>query len=265
MGIKYSVNEEFFDTWSVEMAYVLGYLYADGNIEDSPSIRGKYVRVGSTDLDRIELIRELLQSDHSITVRDLGGNRKKLYLLRIGSARLFDALAGIGMTPAKSLTMQFPDVPKEYLSAFILGYFDGDGCVALDKKSDGSVKRMLSIFTCGSFSFIQSLHNILRTELSIAREKISPHGSVENVYQLRYSTRDSIRLFKYIYRTPQLRQVALIRKYDIFTEYFELRGLELCDLDEVLTKKGPVVKKKHDDLQNRYCAGAIPAWTSKEI
>lgn len=242
MGIKYSVDEKFFDTWSVGMAYVLGYLYADGNIEDSQLIRGKYVRVTSTDLDRIELIKDLLQSNHSIVPRDRGGNRKKIYLLRIGSARLFDALANIGMTPAKSLTMQFPDVPKEYLPAFILGYFDGDGCVTLDRKSDGSIKRMLSIFTCGSFSFAESLHSILRNELGIAREKVSPHGSVENIYQLRYSTRDSIRLFKYIYRTPELRQLALMRKYDIFTEYFQLRGLKLNDLDEVLTKKGPVAK-----------------------
>ena len=57
MGIKFSVNEKFFDVWSLEMSYVLGFLYADGHLEDSPYIRGKYVRVINTDRDRIELIK----------------------------------------------------------------------------------------------------------------------------------------------------------------------------------------------------------------
>ena len=43
MGLKYPVNEKFFDAWSSEMAYVLGFIFADGSLEDSPNIRGKYI------------------------------------------------------------------------------------------------------------------------------------------------------------------------------------------------------------------------------
>lgn len=68
MGIRYAINERFFDEWSVEMAYVLGYLYADGSLESAPYIRGKYIRVTSTDEDRIVAIRRLLSSKHRIAV-----------------------------------------------------------------------------------------------------------------------------------------------------------------------------------------------------
>ena len=53
MGIKYRVNENFFEKWSPLMAYVLGYIYADGNLDDSPYMRGKYIKITSTDLDSI--------------------------------------------------------------------------------------------------------------------------------------------------------------------------------------------------------------------
>ena len=30
--LKYSVNEKFFDKWTSQMAYILGFTFADGNI-----------------------------------------------------------------------------------------------------------------------------------------------------------------------------------------------------------------------------------------
>ena len=41
------------------MAYVLGYLYADGSLSDCSYIRAKYISVTSTDKDRIELFKSL--------------------------------------------------------------------------------------------------------------------------------------------------------------------------------------------------------------
>jgi len=33
MGIKYQINSDFFKTWTQEMAYVLGFITADGSLE----------------------------------------------------------------------------------------------------------------------------------------------------------------------------------------------------------------------------------------
>src|SRR3989338_4130946 len=109
MGIKYFSNEQFFDTWTREMAYVLGYLYADGSLEDSAYIRGKYIRVTSVERGSIERIKKLLKSDHTI-VKEIPKlpNRKNRYLLRIGSHKLYNSLLNLGLYPNKSLTIRFP-------------------------------------------------------------------------------------------------------------------------------------------------------------
>ena len=66
MGVKYRVNEAFFDSWTQEMAYVLGYFYADGSLEDASYLRGKYVRVSSVEKYSILRIKKWLSSEHTI-------------------------------------------------------------------------------------------------------------------------------------------------------------------------------------------------------
>lgn len=242
MGVKYFVNEKFFDGWSEGMAYVLGYLYADGSLEDSPYIRGKYVRVTSTDRDRIEIVRSLLKSEHTIVRKIQDARRKPRFLLRIGNSRLFDALIKIGVTPRKSLTMEFPVVPNLYFGSFLRGYFDGDGCAHIDVVH-GKPKRLLSIFTSGSKIFLEALHKRLSDEISITGNGLYPHGSTAGAYQLRYSTRDSLRLFNLMYPRGLYKKLRLQRKYDIFIQYLELRGISPREIPLILNQKGPMVKR----------------------
>ncbi|MFA6519788.1 MAG: LAGLIDADG family homing endonuclease [Candidatus Paceibacterota bacterium] len=243
MGVKYDSNEKFFDIWGPEMAYVLGFMFADGSLEDASYLRGKYVRVSSTDKDRIVAIKSLLNSEHTIVRRDLGGNHKTTYLLRIGSHTLFDRLASLGVTPHKSLTMQFPKMPPKYLADFVRGYFDGDGCAYIDKGLDGRPKRLLSVFTSGSKSFLEGLHTSLVSNIGIIGTGLHPHGSTHGAYQLRYSTRDSLRLFQLMYKGIVPKKLHLQRKYDIFTWYLKKRNLPIRDISFVLEQAGPMVKR----------------------
>ena len=219
MGIKYSVNERFFDTWTDGMAYVLGFLFADGSLEDAPYIRGKYMRVTNTDRDRIEVIKKLMLSSHTIVKTERTGNRKPRYLLRIGSHALYDQLMRLGVTPRKSFTMLFPTVPREFLPHFVRGYFDGDGCAHIAPTTTGT-SRLLTIFTSGSKSFLETLHGHLKSEAGIMGSTLHSHGSTEGAFQLRYFARDSIRLFVYMYPKQTPPELLLRRKYDIFTRYF---------------------------------------------
>ncbi len=107
MGIKYKVDEKFFKDWRPEMAYVLGYFYADGSLEDASYLRGKYVRVSSTDKSTILEIRNWLKSEHKIVILNKREDykRKTQYLLRIGSHSLYESLINLGLHPNKSLTI----------------------------------------------------------------------------------------------------------------------------------------------------------------
>ncbi len=242
MGLKYNVNEKFFDTWSDSMPYVLGYMYADGNIQYSLENRGKYIRFFSTDKDRILMTRNLMDSSHNVTIRKAVGNRKESYSLRIGSGSLYDALVLRGVSLRKSHTALFSSIPARYLAAFTLGYFDGDGCSFIERSKNGNAKKLHAIFTSGSLQFLTSLHEQLVKRLGIVGKGLCKHGSTKNCYQLRYATRDSIRIFRFMYSSPDLIELALRRKYDIFIKYFNERELGPEDLIEVLKQKGPVAK-----------------------
>ena len=224
MGIRYKVNEAFFDAWSHEMAYVLGFIYADGSLEDASYIRGKYVRVTNTDLDRIETIKSLLVSEHTIVIEDKGGNYKRRYLLRIGSSKIYNRLTALGLTPRKSLTMIFPKVPIKYLGSFVRGYFDGDGCVYLEMRETGRPKKLQTVFTSGSRMFLKQLHGHLQLHAGVTGSGLYQHGSAKGAYQLRYSSRDSFRLFKLMYGRLTNGDLLLHRKYDIFKRYFKLHA-----------------------------------------
>jgi len=225
MGVKYSVNETFFDKWKPEMAYVLGYLYADGSMEDASYLRGKYVRVTSVDRDTIANIRKWLESKHTIVkLKPSCFKGKERYLLRIGSHKLYDSLSVHGLYPNKSLTITMPVIPKDYLCDFVRGYFDGDGCVVFER-SKGKTKELITkrlriIFTSGSKTFLQELASTLEGECGLRNGKIY---NSSRAFQLRYPTSDSIELFKFFYK-GMAAKLCLRRKFEIFREYFKIQS-----------------------------------------
>jgi len=57
---RYSIKTDFFQKWSNEMAYVLGFLYADGCIVDAAkSSRTQYIKFASKDKEIIEKIKSV--------------------------------------------------------------------------------------------------------------------------------------------------------------------------------------------------------------
>ena len=54
---RYKFNKDFFKKWTPKMAYVLGFMYADGNITDSVVFRTQYISFDSADREIIEKIK----------------------------------------------------------------------------------------------------------------------------------------------------------------------------------------------------------------
>lgn len=241
MGKKYSANESFFDSWTQEMAYLLGLWYADGSVEYAPSMRGHYIRLGSTDRFIVETAKHALEAEHSITM-NIRGRNKPYYVLRIGSKKLFESLGKHGVHERKSKSVEWPNIPKAYLASFIRGYFDGDGCVYLEAKQT-KTKRLTTAFTCANSEFLTELRRVLFEEAGMDEgRKIHQTSGLGTAYQLRYSTRDSIRLFLWLYTSVE-RPLYLSRKYDIFMRYFSERELNQTNVLQVLNQRGPVVKR----------------------
>ena len=218
-------NKDFFKVWSPQMAYVLGYLYADGAIEDVRiSSRTCYTTMTSVDHGLLDKIRGTLSSNHNIYTRKerlCTFPSGKIYLcresytLRIGSKSMFDDLIELGLTPRKSLTLEFPKIPKNLLSYFIRGYFDGDGCVMVSVDKGKILPSIKTVFTCGSEKFLSELNSIL---LSITKSQIKNvvHGA--HAFQLCYKKYDSLKVLNFMYNGLN-NAPFLERKYDIYQKY----------------------------------------------
>jgi hypothetical protein len=225
MGIKYSVNEHFFETWSPTMAYALGFIYADGTLIDDHSSRGKYVSVTSTDEDVIIKLKAWLNSGHSVVVDDspyLSG--KKRFTLRIGNVYLYKSLLNLGLYPNKSLTVAMPKIPANFLKDFVRGYFDGDGCVHLSLKIGSKGQQIIGklevIFTSGSGLFLDQLRAAVHGSFNVRLVNLNLHSN-GRTFQTRYSTTDSIKLFTSMY-SGEIGNAFFGRKLSVFLRYLTL-------------------------------------------
>lgn len=205
------------------MAYILGFIYADGSIY--PSMRGKYLSITSTDKDIIFKIKRWLNSEHKITItKPTWKNGKDRYILRIGNKNLYSDLQKHGLYPNKSLTIRLPEISNRFFKDFLRGYFDGDGCVNLyltkGKTQPLIIRKLSVIFTSGSKSFLEDTLCKIKLQIDLKQNKVyNSHRS----FQLRFATYDSMKLFEFMYKNTN-KELFLSRKYKIFQKYLKLKN-----------------------------------------
>lgn len=195
------------------MAYVLGYFAADGCM--SRNKRGAhFIEFTSTDKQLLLLVQSLLGSNHAISVRNrFPLTQKAAYRLQIGSKQVFNDLASLGFTPAKSLTLKLPAIPKPYFGHFTRGYFDGDGHASIIKPRNRPSNIIQSGFTSGSKQFLADLHTKLKEYARIEGGYLGYHQG----YRLNFSVNDSLRLYEFMYQNGL--DYCLKRKFLVFRKY----------------------------------------------
>lgn len=218
-------NGVFLKSWTPQMAYVLGYAFADGSLINSEAARCCYLRFYSVDLDLLEEVKQVLATNVKIQTRkpqkivSRGKTywNKSCHVISVGSKALYTDLIRLGLKSDKSLDMVFPNIPDKFLSFFVRGYFDGDGCVNISKGQ----YRLNLVFTSGSPHFLNTLGERVANCLLIKHHRaVRSTGS----YQLRYSTREAIQILDYMYKDLDL-SPYLKRKYTIYQKW---RGTQVA-------------------------------------
>lgn len=221
MPIQKEFNKKFFKQWSPEMAYILGFLFADGNMVKTK--RNTYF-VGwySGDEELLRLMARAMESNHKIGVRALKNLGVGVYVLQIGSKELFEDLVKLGLTPNKTRRMELPEIPNKYIGPFIRGYFDGDGNVwsgfiNIKRKKPSLVLSVA--FTCASQVFLENLRMLLRGVGLMG-------GGVYKIKnkecsRLQYSTRDALKLYEIMYNGSH--SLFLPRKRLVFEKFLKMR------------------------------------------
>lgn len=194
---KYNINQNYFKTWSSNMAYMFGFWCADGCIYNG---RMFDITVGKKDKYIIKKFAEELGYEGPIyDYVDRQASR-----INFSCKVVYDDIVALGGCENKSLVLTFPNIPKQYLSDFIRGYFDGDGCIMNLKGG-----RINSTFTSGSKKFLDELLLVLKTEAGVEG------GSYDASSQsLKFGKKDSIKIGKYIYQNDP--ELFLMRKKEKF-------------------------------------------------
>ncbi|GKV57522.1 hypothetical protein NCCP2222_34690 [Sporosarcina sp. NCCP-2222] len=143
----HQVNEDFFKKWTHEMAWVLGLFITDGHV--NKDLHSVYL--AQKDVAILQKVATLMEASEVLS--EPTGTRKT-HLLIINSKVIKSDLEKLGIMPNKSRSVRFPDVPKEFLPAFVRGVIDGDGWV----QKEGYQMNI----TTASESFAESLADVFK-------------------------------------------------------------------------------------------------------
>lgn len=209
---KNEINQNFFKKWSQEMAYVFGFITADGNLQKPK--RGHLIHIAADDYDIIAKIKSVMDMEGRILEKKRK-NGKISYSLRFSDKTIFDDLLKLGITPRKSLTIKPPSIPIKFLWDYIRGFFDGDGCVYLrNTKYPG---KLHSLLYTGSPHLANFLYKKCRAVLPEYKGRIMVRKKKNNHYILHFGQKDSETLYNYLYKNATL---FMKRKHEVF-----MRGL----------------------------------------
>lgn len=194
---KWHINQDYFKTWSRNMAYILGLWFADGCI-----YRGKMFDITLHSKDKYILKQIAKELDYEGELYDYVD--RQAARLNFSCVVIYKDIVSLGGKECKSEDIEFPKIPKEYLSDFIRGYFDGDGSIMLLKNN-----RLNSAFTSGSKKFLDELLQTLKQEVGVEG------GSYDSSsLSLRFGKRDTIRIGEYMYKNDP--ELFLLRKKQKF-------------------------------------------------
>lgn len=213
MPIYKKINKNFFKSWPPAMAYILGFMFADGNIVETKR-KTHFFAIYTSDEDLLVKIKNVLSSDHKITYKK--GKVSGCYRLQVGSKEMFLDLVALGMTSNKAKRMRFPSVPENFVSHFARGYFDGDGnvWVGLINKKRSKPTRVIQVsFTSASNIFVSYLLLLLKKQGLVG-------GSLskkETFSRLTFGTNDALKLSKIMYNAPC--ELFLKRKKLVFENF----------------------------------------------
>lgn len=217
--MKYKYNKDFFKIWSDEMAYVLGFWFADGHItKNNKTNSSKTFGITQSTKDKyiLESIKKAI--DFNGPVKEEKKSKYPKSYLRIYSQEIYHDIINLGGMERKSSIVNFPDIPEKYIRKFILGFFDGDGSVVI------SNKNIIKIIFTGGEKFLEAIKqvfvkfNIVDLQKSAGTfYKIKSKNNM--TYHLDYSGFNAIKILEWIYKDVEKTELYLKRKYSKFKSF----------------------------------------------
>jgi hypothetical protein len=211
---KYEIDDNFFNIVDTnDKAYFLGLLFADGNVDKKSfhvtiSLKESDSYILEYFLNKIYKNKKL----ENIPSKEFYFKGKKTMSkpqkkLSLTNKRIGNDLMKYGLIPNKTHILNFPNIDKKFYNSFVLGYFDGDGCIFQSKK----IKSNVLINFAGNEYFLNQLQDLFIEEIKLKKVKLS---NTSNIFYLRYSGKNNIKkIHDFLYKDSE---IFLKRKKEMF-------------------------------------------------
>ncbi len=211
----YSCQTDFFQTQSSDMAWLLGFLAADGCVrKNSNEIKIGLARVDREILERIQSLLKVTAPIKDYTTK----NGYDCSCLKWTCEQHKKDLARYSVIPEKTLKLRPPyALKREYWTDYIRGYFDGDGSVSLIKGSNCRGNGSLRWQVCAAIpNILQWILDFFEEEYNIPPVKIYTQKRVNTLYYFQYSSAATRKIYKVLYNSSS--HMFLQRKKKHFEE-----------------------------------------------
>lgn len=154
---KYTYHVDYFKTWSHDMAYILGFIFADGCIRKTKA-KSWILSFGVNIKDKIILEYIAKELGLNLIIKNttqFDKRTQKTYYscrLSINCKEMIDDLIKLNICERKTGKEELPEIPEEFKMSFLCGYHDGDG--HLQRSNTHGYKLE---FTCMSKKFLESI------------------------------------------------------------------------------------------------------------
>lgn len=221
-----SCDIHYFDSWSDDMAYILGYIFADGSI--GAQKRSVRFQLNSDDKNAVQFVKEELKVRGGLHHSPGNGSTRESIYVDLNSVIIVQRLIELGVHPRKTFRNDpFPNVPDKYLPHFIRGYFDGDGCVSISKKNSCRVGFI------GTPLFVNGIIDCLAQHAKMTRKIPTITNGKEAVWaDTRWTnSRDLEKFYEYIYQSNRF-GFCLERKRSKLDSWLKSSRIEMKIWDE---------------------------------
>lgn len=221
----YHLDETFFDKIDTdEKAYWTGFIAADGCIHQYQDTRQDTISFSlkATDANHLKKFAEALKTNKPLSYGENSSSPGHYYAsLQISSDRISNSLQAIGITPNKTYTLTMPDIPEEFIPAYLRGYFDGDGSIS--SKIELNKLHSVNVNIVGWTNNLESMQKILfkyNIPSSIILDKRKNHYTKKGFASLALPNKQAKNDFLHlIYDNAS---VYLDRKYQLAQRFIEL-------------------------------------------
>jgi LAGLIDADG-like domain len=246
----YKPNDNYFKTWSNEMAYFLGLIAGDGHVRKQNNML--ILNLKKSDEHIIYSLKSALQYDGPIyTINKKDGQTQAS--LTVCSKEIVSDLNALGLSGDKTYDLDWiKDMPEKYVSHFTRGLFCADGCVFINEE-----KNNFSASIVGTYKLTENIKHFYENFIGYSCGHLNERGAVQYLeFNGKYN---ALQFLDWIY-TDSTPGTRLERKYEL---YLKLKN-DIC-AEEKTFNNSKINKEMANKIRSIYSTGATVKSISNEL